>query len=166
MCVVILPSHTNAASAVIDLTPVGYVGTTMKSNYYVVFAARPLSSTGSSFGHAFLGVGIEDYDMNRSSYIAYGEWPSGSASGALLRLSKLPARVLQETLSKTDRDSSGHSPFDYTETLIVKVTEEAHDALQKEIQRYNRVETAPPLTYALISNDCATFAATIATELG
>src|SRR5205823_5840975 len=108
----------------------------------------------------------EDYDMNRSSYIAYGEWPSGSASGALLRLSKLPARVLQETLSKTDRDSSGHSPFDYTETLIVKVTEEAHDALQKEIQRYNRVETAPPLTYALISNDCATFAATIATELG
>jgi hypothetical protein len=151
-----------ASSAVIDLTPVGYKN---KNNYYVVFVARPLSAGGSSLGHAFVGVGIEHYDSNQSSYIAYGVW-SKEGLTSLLNLEKIPGKVLQETLSRTSSDSSGHSPFQYTQSLIVKVTEKEHDQILNEIQRENRTETAPPLTYVPLLNDCVTFASRIAKELG
>jgi hypothetical protein len=162
----IVPHPTQAASAVLDITPIDYPGPPSNNNYYVVFAARPASSSGSSVGHAFVGVGIEDYDLNKSSYVAYGVWPQGIGLLSTLHIGKLPPRVLQETLSKTDRDSSGHSPFEYSETLIVKVAKDEYDRVRQQIQNNTFSATAPATLYSYLSNDCATFTAKIATELG
>jgi hypothetical protein len=157
-----------AGSGYIDLTRDGDQD---KTKYYVIFAARSIKVSDLSLGHAFVGVGIEDYDSNASSYVAYGLYPD--QKGLKTFLGQVPGAVLQETISKSpeviDGKTSGNSPFNASETFIVRVDQFNYMWLKGKLEADSLASSgsiSPPIPYEKLTNDCVSYIEDVAKRIG